>query len=341
MTRIPKEVSISVITEQPEPSLQIKQHVIRRAKSWWAFLSTCARVRKLTQASDVIHVFDGWPFAVYGLSAVLGTKKKLIISGIGTYSVAPLKQRLKGSLLRYAYGRADAIPCISAFTAMQIRHECPRAPISVIKMGSTSLPLVSESQVAAWRVALGIPESAYPVVITVGEIKERKGQLDTLHGIKYALQKIPNAQYLIVGSDRDAAYIQKIRSSAERFGMTKQVHFIHTARTDADLACLYSLSHIVALNSNNVASHFEGFGLTILEGAGFGLPSIGSRDCGIEDAILDGTSGIMTTQHSHTEIGEALKRIASSYENFQSGAHMWYSAFSWEKTVAAYLTLYG
>src|SRR3569623_55113 len=39
---------------------------------------------------DLVHALDAWPYGFYGFAAVFGTKKKLFINGIGTYSVAPL-----------------------------------------------------------------------------------------------------------------------------------------------------------------------------------------------------------------------------------------------------------
>jgi glycosyltransferase involved in cell wall biosynthesis len=41
---------------------------------------------------------------------------------------------------------------------------------------------------------------------------------------------------------------------------------------------------------------FEGFGIVYLEAAAAGIPSIGSLDCGAEDAIQDKISGRLVSQ---------------------------------------------
>ena len=48
--------------------------------------------------------------------------------------------------------------------------------------------------------------------------------------------------------------------------------------------------------SLNVGWKFEGFGLTLLEASAAGLPVIGTRDCGAEDAVIEGETGLLVAQ---------------------------------------------
>ena len=80
--------------------------------------------------------------------------------------------------------------------------------------------------------------------MTVGEVKERKGQLDTLKGIAMLKKEFPHFIYLIIGSARDTQYVQRIKNTAKRLGVGANIYFISSAKNDTDLAALYSIADI-------------------------------------------------------------------------------------------------
>src|SRR3989344_7145549 len=55
-----------------------------------AFIANIFAVHRAASGVDIIHAFDGWPYGMYAYFAAIGTAKKIFITGIGTYSVAPL-----------------------------------------------------------------------------------------------------------------------------------------------------------------------------------------------------------------------------------------------------------
>ena len=48
------------------------------------------KIRKIISNCDIIHAFDVWPFGFLASVYAVGLGKKIIISAIGTYSIAPL-----------------------------------------------------------------------------------------------------------------------------------------------------------------------------------------------------------------------------------------------------------
>src|SRR3569623_3180224 len=118
---------------------------------------------------DLVHALDAWPYGFYGFAAVFGTKKKLFINGIGTYSVAPLYSFARGVLLRVAYGRAKKIFCISAYTKMQLKEAgISQSKLEVVHLGTSDLPKASEQYIQEVRESNNIPDAAYPIILTVG-----------------------------------------------------------------------------------------------------------------------------------------------------------------------------
>ena len=60
----------------------------------------------------------------------------------------------------------------------------------------------------------------------------------------------------------------------------------------------------------------EGFGIAVLEANHCGLPAIGSKNTGIEDAISVGFSGLVVDAKSDQEICSAIKIILNDYDQF-------------------------
>jgi len=314
------------------------------AKGLRGFIANFFTVRKLAREYDVVHAFDGWPYALYGYAAVLGTKKKLFITGVGTYSVAPLTSPLKSIFLKRAYLRAVEIMCISSYTQKRILEILPAAKTSVVHMGLTSLPSMPEADLKKQRHERSLEEHS-PILLTVGAIKHRKGQLETTEAVALLIKKYPKLLYAIVGSDRDNVYVDKIKKCIQKKHLENNVRIIPDVASDQELALFYQGCDIFILASQNSAdNHFEGFGLVLLEAAQFGKPGIGTRDCGVEDAVVNGKTGFLVPQGHPDSIAKAIDLILSGdKKTFSSNAREFARSFSWsgmaDRYLAAYTTL--
>ena len=58
----------------------------------------------------------------------------------------------------------------------------------------------------------------------------------------------------------------------------------------------------IMLSQNDIKFDVEGFGIAILEANLLGIPAIGSRDTGIEDAIVHNETGKLVDPYSVEEI---------------------------------------
>lgn len=314
-----------------------EDHGMHAKGSFFGFIKNCMRARVLARDVDVVHALDAWPFGVYGLFAVLGRKKPFFLSGVGTYSIPPQKMSFKKLLFLWVYRRAKAILCISEYTAKRISERLPfSVSVPVVHLATDPLP---EAHFDAHK-KFSIPRDKSPVFITVGEVKERKGQRDTLLGLSKIKDQFPDFLYLIVGGQGDEKYVGSIFSAAKELGLEKNVMGITDAKNDTDLAGLYDVSDIHFLNSNNDGDHFEGFGLVFLEANQFSVPGIGSLNCGIEDAIKNKVSGILVGQKDHDAIAAAVKEVLENQDAFKKGAYSWYTSFSWKKTAKDYYSHY-
>lgn len=291
-------------------------------------------VRKHARDVQVVHSFEGWIYGIYAYFAVLGTNKKLFISGIGTYSVTPLDSKILGAVLKIVYKKAKNIFCISHFTASEISKRVPGAKVSVVHMGTKliSLPTEKDKQIVEKRI-----DGRGPVLLTVGALKERKGQLYTTQAVAELKKLFPEILYVIVGDQSDQFYKNQIDIFIKKYNLEENILFAEKV-TDEELAAWYSATDVFALNSVNHQGHFEGFGLVILEANQFGKPAVGSRNCGIEDAIDNGINGYLANQGDYVNIAEKIK-MAMNIKNSQKIIDF-SRKFSWDKTAREYIKEY-
>ena len=106
----------------------------------------------------------------------------------------------------------------------------------------------------------------------------------------------------------------------------------------------YRTADLFCVPSMNDGWRFEGFGQVHLEAGAFGIPAIGTRECGAADAIDEGVTGLLVSQLSiETELPEAILKLlddpalrARMGEANRSKAER----TTWESVAARYIALY-
>jgi glycosyltransferase involved in cell wall biosynthesis len=294
---------------------------------------------RITKNVTLVHAFDVWPFSVYAYLAGIGKGKPLFITGVGTYSIPPEKG-IKSWIMIRALSKAAEIFCISNYTLSLIKSRVTRAHTSLVYWGTTKLPRISEKEVQQYKQFHKIKPIQSPIIITVGQIKHRKGQLDTLRAIRELKLIYPHILYIAIGSTSDHEYVKTMTDYAENNHLNDNFKIINNQKADEELSFFYSISDIFAMNSNNDGDHFEGFGLVFLEAAQFGKPAVGSSNCGIEDAIVDGVTGYLTRQGDSQDIANKIELLLKNRGPMGEKARERAKGITWQKTVDHHLNSY-
>lgn len=335
-----KDINTTVVQEQENNCTEDRK--IYPSKGFINFIRNIFIIKKLSFNFDIIHALDVWPYGVYGYFAVLGTKKKLFLGGVGTYSIIPKigKNFLKRILMALSYKKANYVFCISEYVKNRILERVNKKEISVVYMGYEKFQEIKKDRFNFFKLKHNLNNNYTPIIITVGQIKDRKGQLDTIMAIFLLKDKYPNILYIIIGSDSDKNYIEKINNYIRLNNLEKNVIILSNIKEDEELFFFYQFSDIFALNSNNDGDHFEGFGLVILEANQLGKPAVGSNNCGIEDAIKDGYNGFLTKQRDSKDIAKKIASILENYDKMSKNSKKWANEFSWSKLTEEYLKFY-
>ena len=112
---------------------------------------------------------------------------------------------------------------------------------------------------------------------------------------------------------------------------------------DQELINLYHHADIFLLTPVNIGNHFEGFGLVYLEAGACGVPSVGSKGCGAEDAIKDNQTGFLVEQNNIKKTSESILKILQDKnlrQKLSQEARALAQSMSWKTTSQNLIRLY-
>ena len=173
-----------------------------------------------------------------------------------------------------------------------------------------------------------------PVLITVGNVTKRKGQENIINAIPNVLKKYPDLKYHIVGIPTE---MERLKKLCLKLGVEKSVVFEGEVSEKLKIKLLQTADIFVMLSQKTKTGDVEGFGIAILEANILGLPAIGAKNCGIEDAIQDGVSGKLIDNKDIFAFEKALEEILNNYDSYSKGAKVWARNFTWERVIKKYL----
>lgn len=175
-------------------------------------------------------------------------------------------------------------------------------------------------------------------LLTVGRISRRKGQYGVVELLPTLMSKLKKKiEYHVVGIDSERDIIS---AHAMRFDVQENL-IIHGILSNYSIEKLFAeMDVFIMLSENTSDGDVEGFGIAIIEANYFGLPSIGSRGCGIEQAINDGHSGFLVDRGNTDEISEAIQTIIENRTKFALEAKEWAKEHLWTRMIIRYLELF-
>ena len=214
---------------------------------------------------------------------------------------------------RLALKKAACVLANSRFTAglLQTAGVVPES-IAIIPLGFDTerfRPQIPNLQLR--RTLLG-DRARGPVILTVGNLVERKGHDMVIRSLPAICQQVPDATYLIAGT---GPFKERLDELAAQLGVRDRIIFAGNVPDD-QLPDLYAMCDVFAMPSRaRLASHdVEGFGLVFLEAGACAKPVVAGRSGGIEDAVVDGFTGLIVDPSDTQDIGQALIRLLTDSE---------------------------
>ena len=145
------------------------------------------------------------------------------------------------------------------------------------------------------------------VLLTIARLAERKGQDNVIRALPEVMAAVPDVCYAVGGT---GPYRGKLEDLAEAQALTDRVEFVGFV-PEAELAAMYAAADVFVMVSRELrqSGNVEGFGIVFLEANAAGTAVLAGRSGGIEDAVVDGFSGLLVDPEDVGAVAEALTRL--------------------------------
>ena len=278
-------------------------------------------------------IFDHWKsLELIDLNTLRKTKTFCLIHGkeINHNINSSINKRIIKSLKK-----SDFVIANSNFTkelGMKIGIESSK--INVIFPGIEKPKNINEEYI---NEAKNIYLNSFPKIITVARLDKRKGHDKILMLIKNLKVKFPQIKYVCVGFGDEEKNLKKL---ANELSINKDVVFLKDVSKNLKLA-LIKKADLFLMPSRIEKKSVEGFGISFMEAASYGVGSIGGKDGGSSDAIIHNKTGLIC---DGSDLNSIYKSVIQFFEkenniNFGKEASNFSEKFYWEKIVKKYLEL--
>lgn len=266
------------------------------------FLWSLLKIIKFGRQADIIHSFMDYPHSFLASIAALLLRKPLFITAHGTYSIEPFKLWPDRYFHKFAIKRAKKIICISKFTEQEIKKRIKISNTVVINDG------IDFKKFSDIEKKQKEKENSAKIILGVGILKARKGFHVSIPAIAEVKKKYPNIKYYIIGYQANKKYFKLLKKLVQEYSLKNNVIFLEKVG-DKKLVEFYSIADLFVLTPINIKDNFEGFGLVYLEAGACGKPVIGTYDCGAEDAVIHGKTGLLVPQNNIKKTAKAILEL--------------------------------
>ncbi len=257
--------------------------------------------------------------------------KRLVLTFHGSeilkFASSPLRRWLAGRLIRCA----ARVSTLSIYTRELLLSHFPEAADKIFLT-----PGALRSDFAVVPRQPGLPKQKI-VVLTVGRLHPRKGQLLTLRALQMLAPEIrARLEYWVVGGQNKGNYDAQLRTAAaEKPDLS--VRFFGNL-PDQELAGVYESADIFAMTSVTLDHSVEGFGLVYLEAAAHGLPVVAHDVGGVSEAVIDGVTGLLVPPDRPAQLAAAFERLIHDPElclRLGSAGREWARRNCWKDSAEA------
>lgn len=167
-----------------------------------------------------------------------------------------------------------------------------------------------------------------PRFVYIGRLKRYKGVEFLIQALAIARQERPELTLDIAGSGDDRPRLEAMTRAAGLADAVRFLGFVDEATR------LQLLRESVA---NVFPSPKEGWGITVMEAAACGTPSLASNSPGLRDSVRDGQTGILVPHGDPAALAREMLRLGGDpalVERLGRAAREWAEQLSWDAVAA-------
>ncbi|MDD5039837.1 MAG: glycosyltransferase family 4 protein [Patescibacteria group bacterium] len=342
------EDKIVVLTEQANIKLRARYKIIRKKILshsrfiWPKWLLLMNKLKKIVREEHIQILQAGQilPIGTVALLFKLHYGLPYIVYVYGQDLVIMRRSKWKMMLIRHILRNAEAVIANSEYTKKQaLLHGAHNDRTIVVYPSPQGL---IDTNVDQHYLDYFIERHNFinkKIILSVGNIVQRKGHDMVLRSLTNVIRKVPNALYVIVG---DGSYRPTIENMIQRLGLSSSVR-LYDKVSDDELPYFYRCCDVFIMpsrslkNSEGEIIDVEGFGMVYLEANLFGKPVIGGNSGGVPEAIKDGISGLLVDPENSNNISDAIIQLLTNkkraHELGEQGQRHARYAFRWQREV--------
>ncbi len=167
---------------------------------------------------------------------------------------------------------------------------------------------------------------------TVARLEYRKGHHLVLESL-FQLKNIHNLKlnYAILGNGPE---LSRLRDLVMKLNLNKQVTFFEE---DTKSSKIYNLSKIHIMPTISTPSSIEGFGISNVEAASFGLPCIVSESGGTPESIKN--NGKVVKENNLKNLNNSILSVIENLEKYSKNSLLFAKSFEGKRKIKEYLNI--
>jgi D-inositol-3-phosphate glycosyltransferase len=191
------------------------------------------------------------------------------------------------------------------------------------------------------RLRLGLSDG--PILLFIGRLQPLKGIDTLLRCAHHVRRQHDDVQVLIVGGgvDSDDPHERqerdRLHALVQELNLAEHVRFID-AQPQEQLAYYYAASDVLVM-----PSHYESFGMVVLEAMACGTPVVASHVGGLASTVLHGQTGFLAPVGDVQAFARSVDQVISAPALWQSMSEASYrraQSYTWPRIMKRTLQLY-
>ena len=177
---------------------------------------------------------------------------------------------------------------------------------------------------------------------------DRKGVMQVLESFRAVHLELPDAFLVVIGTGELQQRMQQFVAANKLEDAVRMIEYVDDNST---MALYYRASDLYVMLSktveNRLGAGVEGFGISYIDANAVGIPVIGGRSGGVENAVIDGETGFLVdpdcpetiallTEKMRQLLGDATLRSAMG----QAGQQRVFQHLTWDHTAEQFRSLY-
>ena len=295
-----EEISVISVPEKGDEEFDQKvNYLVRRQELlskiiWPHWLKTAWLLLKEKNNYQILIVSHLLPLGTAAWLAKIFTGRPYIVIVHGM-DVALAKQSvIKKQLAGFVLSEAKVVVANSTALAEEVKKDFDVKKTEVVCPGIKNFPHNNVDRRYC--------DPGHFVLLTVSRLVPRKGHSRVLEAVVALKDRIPNLHYKIVG---DGPMKEILKKKVDELDLSSFVEFLDNVSNE-EFAEIYSSSDLFVMPTVANQADREGFGTVYLEAAAYGVPSIATRQPGVDEAVVDGETGILVADGNIDELAAAI-----------------------------------